>query len=70
MTAASIDPLAKQLILELLIDGPLLPTEMLEKLLAKQLTPTQIQDNLALLLDTGELEMGVDRRLHIVKVPA
>lgn len=69
MTPSSIDPLTRQLVLELLAKEPLRPTEVLAKLLPK-LTPAQIQNNLALLLDTGEIEMGPDRRLHVAKVAA
>ena len=70
MTPASIDPSTKQLVLDLLSNGPLRPTEVLEALLRNGLTPTHIQDDLALLLDTGEIEMQADRRLHVAGVAA
>lgn len=70
MTAASIDPRAKQLILQVIQDESLRPTELVQNLLEKQLTPSAIQDALAVLLDTGVIEMGPDRRLHLAEVAA
>ncbi len=70
MTSASIDPRTRQLILQLIQDQPLRPSELLQNLLEKQLTPSAIQDALAILLDTGVIEMGPDRRLHLAQVAA
>lgn len=70
MTSASIDSRTRDLILELIRLKPLLPTEILESLVKEQQTPRQVQDALAILLDTGVIEMGVDRRLHLAQVAA
>jgi hypothetical protein len=72
MTPESIDPRAKDLVLQLLgeHEAGLLPTEIFNRLTDQQLTPTQIQTALAILLDTGVIEMEVDRRLHIAQVVA
>jgi len=70
MTYASIDARTRDLILELIKQEALQPTEVLSRLVAKQLTFNQIQDALAILLDKGIIEMHSDRRLHISQVPA
>jgi hypothetical protein len=70
MTSASINPGTRKLILELLQTQAQTPTDLLHSLLEKQLSPNEIQDTLALLLDTGVIEMGADRRLHPAEVAA
>jgi hypothetical protein len=70
MTSASMDPRTRELILELIRVAPLRPTEILDSLMLKQQTPPQVRDTLAILLDTGVIEMGSDRRLHIAAVAA
>jgi hypothetical protein len=70
MTYASIDARTRELILDLVKEEALQPTEILTKLMAKQLTFNQIQDALAILLDKGIIEMHSDRRLHISQVAA
>jgi hypothetical protein len=70
MTSASIDPRTRELILELIRQEPLRPTEILDNLMAEQLTLAQVQDTLAILLNTGVIEMGADRRLHVAQVAA
>lgn len=70
MTSASIDPRTRELIFDLIRTEPLRPSEVLRNLIAKQQTTTQVQDALAILLDTGEIEMGSDRRLHLAQVAA
>ncbi len=70
MTYASIDARTRELILDLVRQEALQPTEILSKLMAKQLTFNQIQDALAILLDKGIIEMHSDRRLHISQVAA
>ena len=70
MTYASIDARTRELILDLVRQETLQPTEILSKLMAKQLTFNQIQDALAILLDKGILEMHSDRRVYIPQVAA
>jgi hypothetical protein len=41
------------------------PTELLTLLLKNDVSYSDVQDALALLLDSGEIEMDADRRLHI-----
>lgn len=70
MTSASIDPRTRELILDLIRVAPLRPTEVLNNLIEKQQTSFQVRDALAVLLDTGVIEMGADRRLHMAEVAA
>jgi len=70
MTYASIDARTRELVLNLVRQKALQPTEILSKLKEEQLTFNQIQDALAILLDKGIIEMHSDRRLHISQVPA
>ncbi len=70
MTSSSIDPRTKQLVLQLLQTQPLPLTELLGALRAQELSASTIQDALAILLDTGVIEMGPDRRLHLAQVVA
>jgi len=66
----SIDHGTRELILELLRVEPRRPTEILENLTPKQQASAQVRDALAVLLDTGVIEMGADRRLHLAKAAA
>jgi hypothetical protein len=62
-------PQAKDTILEIVRKQSPRPTELLE-LLQATLSYREVQDTLALLLDTGEIEMGSDRRLRVPQVAA
>jgi len=70
MTSGSIDPRTRELILELIRVEPRRPTEILDSLMIKQQTLPQVRDALAMLLDTGVIEMGPDRRLHVAEAAA
>jgi hypothetical protein len=60
---------AKESVLDIVRTQSPRPTELLE-LLQVKLSYREVQDTLALLLDTGEIEMGADRRLRVPQVTA
>lgn len=70
MTSGSIDPGTRALILELIRAESLRPTQVLERLLKKDQKLTQVQDALAVLLDSGTIEMDEDRHLHMAGIAA
>jgi hypothetical protein len=66
---SSVSSDTKNLVLDLVRTNSPRPSELLEQL-HDTLSYHDVQDALAVLLDSGQIEMGPDRRLHVPQVAA